>query len=723
MLQYQSTGRRRNGKQQACEPCRKGKMACDHAIPFCGRCVRRKMTSTCIYHPAPMTRAKPSSGLELRDRPTGLTRTSESSNTLESHSLSENPPKPPSMTGLDQSLGRFSIGIPIAPTISKPTEALDANKHPESRPSNSSTTTYSTLGSSNSEDTSFQRSWAYHGPTSIFSVYTEHQAKFQSDLLNVGEYEGCLSPLSEFSEPLGSRLELVVKALQNLPSKEICERLLATYEIMVYEVTLDEVIMRHCVATLWSTFEAQLKSPRNPDQLVTIARVLFKNEESPLPPAPPDGLEWINTFTGSNLRLEVLGNLFAFFGSAYLSKQDEDPIFNTAEAHGHERKQVAWRMKECADLCLKMCECTDTINEFVVALTVELLVLESTCVGDEDYTSRRRHADMITTTIAAGLHRLPDYSSNQITPACEYRKRVFAAVYTMDKMHCSLTGVPPGMTRFYCIVQLPLDLDNDELYLPEHELRVAISKLDNQGWNTAGKFHQITAQRLLMLLASIREEILELSLGVNVSITAERISDMHERCQQIYSSAPEQAHYYDEEAVPRGLADGQGILDAAMEMIEITNMFWIRRESLVDFSFQFDWFSTCYGVPSSGVICIELLKQSKRHSQSSLRFSRSDAIQKLMMFKGFLEWIKPTHGNYELAQRLHKVIGRITDHVLGEQDDNVKQHNEGDVLLDPTFPTLEEADYMDWLNGIDWTQGPWMEFNQTLAIYPNSIQP
>lgn len=43
-------------------------------------------------------------------------------------------------------------------------------------------------------------------------------------------------------------------------------------------------------------------------------------------------------------------------------------------------------------------------------------------------------------------------------------------------------------------------------------------------------------------------------------------------------------------AVARGLSDGQGLLDTAMQMIEITNMFWIRREHLIDFSFQFDWF-------------------------------------------------------------------------------------------------------------------------------------
>lgn len=53
-------GFRRNGKEKACEPCRKGKLACDHSVPVCSRCIRRKITSKCVYHPAPMTKARES---------------------------------------------------------------------------------------------------------------------------------------------------------------------------------------------------------------------------------------------------------------------------------------------------------------------------------------------------------------------------------------------------------------------------------------------------------------------------------------------------------------------------------------------------------------------------------------------------------------------------------------------------------------------------------------
>ena len=49
---------RKNGLVMSCEPCRKSKLACDHQMPTCGRCQRRRMEERCFYHPAPMTRKR-----------------------------------------------------------------------------------------------------------------------------------------------------------------------------------------------------------------------------------------------------------------------------------------------------------------------------------------------------------------------------------------------------------------------------------------------------------------------------------------------------------------------------------------------------------------------------------------------------------------------------------------------------------------------------------------
>lgn len=41
--------RRRNGRLQACDPCRARKVACDHGQPVCERCRKRKQDAQCAY--------------------------------------------------------------------------------------------------------------------------------------------------------------------------------------------------------------------------------------------------------------------------------------------------------------------------------------------------------------------------------------------------------------------------------------------------------------------------------------------------------------------------------------------------------------------------------------------------------------------------------------------------------------------------------------------------
>lgn len=41
--------KRRNGRQQACLPCHRKKVACDHTLPICGRCRAKGKAEDCIY--------------------------------------------------------------------------------------------------------------------------------------------------------------------------------------------------------------------------------------------------------------------------------------------------------------------------------------------------------------------------------------------------------------------------------------------------------------------------------------------------------------------------------------------------------------------------------------------------------------------------------------------------------------------------------------------------
>jgi hypothetical protein len=81
------------------------------------------------------------------------------------------------------------------------------------------------------------------------------------------------------------------------------------------------------------------------------------------------------------------------------------------------------------------------------------------------------------------------------------------------------------------------------------------------------------------------------------------------------------------------------------------------------------------------------------------------------MFVGFLEWIRPSDGNYVLCRRLAKVVQRVVDQVLDPPPESVPQAVSFEMPgldLDPMLLPFDGLDCIDWLNTADWTQGTFM---------------
>lgn len=49
-----------NGRLRACDPCRRRKVACDHKVPVCSRCLRKNISQSCVYI---VGQARPKGGL------------------------------------------------------------------------------------------------------------------------------------------------------------------------------------------------------------------------------------------------------------------------------------------------------------------------------------------------------------------------------------------------------------------------------------------------------------------------------------------------------------------------------------------------------------------------------------------------------------------------------------------------------------------------------------
>ena len=119
-----------------------------------------------------------------------------------------------------------------------------------------------------------------------------------------------------------------------------------------------------------------------------------------------------------------------------------------------------------------------------------------------------------------------------------------------------------------------------------------------------------------------------------------------------------------------------------------------------------------YGVPSAGVLCVELLKALKSPDSDRPVIPRAEVIRKLSIFVSCLEWARPADETYTLCGHMHKIISHIMDQVLSNngslEHHFVAVNRETDVPLDR--PIDDDTDWLEWLSNVDWTKGNWADF-------------
>ena len=172
-----------------------------------------------------------------------------------------------------------------------------------------------------------------------------------------------------------------VRILHRYPNRTICDQLIDRY-FLVADVTLPEPTMRYCHESIWSTYGRYLKEPRTNERLSIMSKELCKNAMSPLP-ASFSTKEWTQSFSGHKLRWEIVGNLFTIFGLSMTTMAEWDPLFVTDEDGGTwDKRKSGQESRECVEACLALCNDTDTVNDFVIALTSTAYVLQSVYEGD-----------------------------------------------------------------------------------------------------------------------------------------------------------------------------------------------------------------------------------------------------------------------------------------------------------------------------------------------------
>ncbi|KAL2061076.1 hypothetical protein VTL71DRAFT_9128, partial [Oculimacula yallundae] len=662
----------------------------------------------------------------------------------------------------------------------------------------------------------FIKSGGFFGPTNFSAVFMENRENLGNDEiqisvdsdLHVPSYESLQSQtflMLAGKQHCGSpRVALGIKVLNAMPDEHTCKFLLEWY----FEKCHESSCPKHSVLALANSFwnssfaGAFNKEPRNTDELEQVSTLLCKNAERALQEFE-DFDDWLASCSGANFRWESLGAVYGALTTSILSLPERDAFFATQRGERRNRRDFAVEMKDCVQACITLSNYMDLINVPMVALLTKNFILQTVLSGDASLVVWRQLGDLVSSSTALGLHRQID-TGRPPSYLSETKKRLFTVIFCFDKGSALLTGRPPALSYRYTRFELPLDLSEEVLVQGGQVLQDAVAKLDENGWNQEGQIYNSTATRAHGMFSQVLNEVLELSLGDKDICTAENIDYLMGRIQTIYNNLPsfysfklsdlgtpscsdrkfwrrlclrlimlEYRLLLERLAHKEGFLSGQSMVDCAREMLELTVLLWVQRDRFTEHHHDFDWMLMCWGVPSSGVLCVELLKQVKAPHSTKLVLPRSEIVQNLSLLIGFLEWVKPAAGNYQLCGRMKLIIKRILDQILNPGQAMMMQ---GVMPASSTVPSSQESgaassvgmggvggggagfenangnanggmgvgvngstvgfdngavgngfdqqqqvgfdigdDGFDWLNNVDWSRGPWFDLGQDFS--------
>lgn len=356
----------------------------------------------------------------------------------------------------------------------------------------------------------------------------------------------------------------------------------------------------------------------------------------------------------------------------------------------------------------------------------------------------------------ANLHQ--EIKVDDMTPffIAELRKRLFICAYNNDKTSAASAGRPPKLTRLYCRLQIPLDLTDAQTMSDGRELQAAISELDEAGWNQEGTIQRSTFARISATNALITEDILEISLGcLTQDEVVRRAADIERRALKSWDDLPEflRIDISDPWSSPRSplellfllfirlasldhhfllqrtlskkvhsepLSPNIKLLTVCGEIFRLVVMMVDNKDYFRDFQIDFVQILCMHGIPAAAVLAVELLHQEReRASASTLMFPlhRSDTIQSLSVFISCLGTIRPDANGYHSCNRGRIFLKKILDLILGPGPAGPKSIPAEllDVGTDPTLGTSlfepgNDADFMRWLDDVQWDQETWINF-------------
>ncbi|EAW20247.1 putative C6 transcription factor [Aspergillus fischeri NRRL 181] len=414
-------------------------------------------------------------------------------------------------------------------------------------------------------------------------------------------------------------------------------------------------------------------------------------------------------------RWEGIALVFSVVGQGALLERDWKSVSQLAGAAPADQRSLGILAATAGDTCLQFCDCSGIIHDPLGWLLYQHTHLLALIYGNNDYRAWRALAQLATVVFTLGFNqskvnaRMPFF-------LVELRKRLMASAYIMDKQLATFLGRPPQIIWRYCDVQLPLDLRYDEILADPATRDAAVNRLDANGWNSQGIIQTAQWMRVSLLVGSIREQILELSLSRCVDDLARKAKQVSDISCKTWDELPGFLRWRPGSAS----SEDSGSLLIPLYLDFLYNDFLLSRllvrrsqtesDALINVSqtilgtaldligreiasgtgtYNIGWNASSFGIPAAGVLAIELLCQSDGSSRSTpSMFRRPETIQNLSVFASYLQYVVlPHEGNYEICQRARRILCRILNQALSVNP----------PTLPSSVPTSAVA--ADWLNG------------------------
>ncbi|WQF83147.1 hypothetical protein CDEST_08161 [Colletotrichum destructivum] len=706
---------RKNGRPQACEPCRKRKVACDHAQPVCNRCRKSKRPGeACEYILGDSPRP--------RDTTPRTTRPRESRRSSRAPSLPLTaptfPPPPATATRLvpeSASTGTTTTtsSASVRTAASRPRASVPASL-PTSPDSVGTGTTPAVLGI------------GYLGFTSFCGIYEETRSSLNrlqpSGATPIGEIGAMANCGLECSPPLTNQaLETCLTILRHVPDRDMGLKLFESH-VNPSDGWI-RLAAKRMVMSLYETFPQYFCGGGKADdaQLTALARTICQNTAKCVSDEESDPEKWIAQFTGTNLRWESLGVMFVYWELAarYLGpyRPDVGSQFQSVD----EGTRVVLQYRYCVGASIELTKAAGSGgNTLLLFMSAKRTIIESIFSGDASFACWQTHAETVALSTFLGFHDEVAAEPYKPTICSEIKRKLFCYVFYMDKVLASFAGRPPLISRRYARTPPPLDLKDEYLLSDEATLARHVAALDEHGWNTEGDLNSATIVRARVMLAHIRDELFEIALGHGPVTPVETLLEIKERQLRTVAGLPKILVFKEEDVqdrkfdvsllyvrlivhlehlqnmffierllAKRGHDDG-ALLSVSFEMVSKTLMFWTNMDRLSCMNGDFEWLVMAYAAPGGGILCLELLKPTLHggnHPQNP-KLTRSSIIQKLSLLVGFLDWVSPTAPNGDLCADCKCIIQHVLDQALNGPAASASS------AVDGGFPAALDA--MDW---------------------------